>query len=242
MGICGSRNKNEVIIPKKNFVKDEMSELSHKLSNLKTEKTTSIHKKIKKEPTMSNLSNYQKQSKNSTKSPNHKKIIFELQNKSPEHKKILFDSPILSSKRKKLRLNNINLNTLIQRRTKMRNLKELSEYTNLKSDRSSNINDNNNDSEKEIKLIKQIIPFSPVKDYQRRKRKSISLVQKSKIGSKLLKEELKIEVTNQSLVEEQSGNPYKKYKIIEKTGDGAYGSVYSAINIITGAKIAMKKY
>jgi len=90
----------------------------------------------------------------------------------------------------------MNLNTLIQRRTKMRNLKELSEYTNLKSDRSSNINDNNNDSEKEIKLIKQIIPFSPVKDYQRRKRKSISLVQKSKIGSKLLKEELKIEVTN----------------------------------------------
>ena len=241
MGICGSRNKNEVIIPKKNFVKDEMSELSHKLSNLKTEKTTSIHKKIKKEPTMSNISIYQKQSKNSTKSPNHKKIIFDLQNKSPEHKKILFDSPILSSKRKKLRLNNINLNTLIQRRTKMRNLKELSEYTNLKSDRSSNINDNNNESEKEIKLIKQIIPFSPVKDYQRRKRKSISLVQKSKIGSKLLKEELKIEVTNQSLVEEQSGNPYKKYKIIEKTGDGAYGSVYSAINIITGAKIAMKK-
>ena len=188
MGICGSRNKNEVIIPKKNFVKDEMSELSHKLSNLKTEKTTSIHKKIKKEPTMSNISIYQKQSKNSTKSPNHKKIIFDLQNKSPEHKKIIFDSPVLSSKRKKLRLNNINLNTLIQRRTKMRNLKEFSEYTNLKSDRSSSIN--KQESNQQMKAKIQIIPFSPVKDYQRRKRKSISLVQKSKIGSKLLKEEI----------------------------------------------------
>ena len=27
MGICGSRDRNEVIIPKKNFMKDEMSEL-----------------------------------------------------------------------------------------------------------------------------------------------------------------------------------------------------------------------
>ena len=253
MGICGSRDRNEVIIPKKNFMKDEMSELSHKISNIKTEKTTSIHKKIKKEPSMSNLSNYQKQSKNSTKSPNHKKIIFDnqnkspehkkitfdIRNKSPEHKKIIFDSPEQSPEKRKLRLKNMNLNTLIQRRTKMRNLKEFSEYTNLKSDRSSSIN--KQESNQQMKTKNQIIPFSPVKDYQRRKRKSISLVQKSKIGSKLLKEELKIEVTNQSLVEEQSGNPYKKYKIIEKTGDGAYGSVYSAINIITGAKIAMKK-
>ena len=148
MGICGSRDRNEVIIPKKNFMKDEMSELSRKISNIKTEKTTSIHKKIKKEPSNSNLSNYQKQSKYSTKSPNHKKIIFDnqnkspehkkitfdIQNKSPEHKKIIFDSPEQSPERKKLRLKNMNLNTLIQRRTKMRNLKEFSEYTNLKSD------------------------------------------------------------------------------------------------------------
>ena len=156
MGICGSRDKNEVIIPKKNFIKDEMSEISHKLSNLKTEKTTSIHKKIKKEPSMSNLSNYQKQSKYSTKSPNHKKILFDIQNKSPEHKKIIFESPEQSPERKKLRLNNVNLNTLIQRRTKMRNLKDFSENTNLKSDRSSSIK--KKESNQQIKTIKPIIP------------------------------------------------------------------------------------
>ena len=168
MGICGSRDRNEVIIPKKNFMKDEMSELSHKISNIKTEKTTSIHKKIKKEPSMSNLSNYQKQSKNSTKSPNHKKIIFDnqnkspehkkitfdIRNKSPEHKKIIFDSPEQSPEKRKLRLKNMNLNTLIQRRTKMRNLKEFSEYTNLKSDRSSSIN--KQESNQQMKTKNQI--------------------------------------------------------------------------------------
>ena len=63
----------------------------------------------------------------------------------------------------------MNLNTLIQRRTKMRNLKEFSEYTNLKSDRSSSIN--KQESNQQMKAKIQIIPFSPVKDYQRRRKK-----------------------------------------------------------------------
>ena len=109
----------------------------------------------------------------------------------------------------------------------MRNIRETNSLNHHKSDKALRNN--------------IIIQNSKSQNFQRRKRKSISLVQKSKFGSKLIKEELKLEITNQTLVEEQSGNPYQKYKIINKTGDGAYGSVFFAINIHTGMKIAMKK-
>ena len=218
MGICGSKDRTEIIIPTK--YKEENSEISNKNTFRKTEKTTSIPKKIRKEPTNSNLSNYQK----SKISPKNNKNLFE----SPRtnHRKIIFESP----DRNKINNRNpkTNLGTIIIKRTKMRNLKSINEKYILNTNRSSNTKEDN-------------LLLSPVVKYKRRNRKSISLVEKSKLGSQIIKEELKLKVTNQSLVDEQLGNPYEKYKIINKTGDGAYGSVYTAINTLNGNKIAMKK-
>ena len=78
-------------------------------------------------------------------------------------------------------------------------------------------------------------------NYQRRKIRSLSLIQKKKMGSQIFKEELKLKVTINTLIEENNCAPTKKYKIISKLGDGSYGVVYLAVNIITKQNIAMKK-
>ena len=79
------------------------------------------------------------------------------------------------------------------------------------------------------------------KNFKRRNKKSTTLVEKSRLGHNLFKEELKLCVSNQTLIEEQTGDPSLRYKVLNKLGDGSYGTVYSAINILTGSKIAMKK-
>ena len=80
-----------------------------------------------------------------------------------------------------------------------------------------------------------------INNYQRRKIRSLSLIQKKKMGSQIFKEELKLKVTINTLIEENNCAPTKKYKIISKLGDGSYGVVYLAVNIITKQNIAMKK-
>ena len=55
------------------------------------------------------------------------------------------------------------------------------------------------------------------------------------------KEEMKLNVKTQTLIEEQKGDPSKKYKIVKRLGDGSYGTVFSVVNIQTGATVAMKK-
>jgi calcium-dependent protein kinase len=77
--------------------------------------------------------------------------------------------------------------------------------------------------------------------YKRRNKKSTTLVEKSRLGYNLFKEELKLVVSNQTIIDEQTGDPTLKYKVLNKLGDGSYGTVFSAINILTGTKIAMKR-
>ena len=77
--------------------------------------------------------------------------------------------------------------------------------------------------------------------FQRKGHRSISLIEKNKLGSQIFKEELKLKVTINTLVEETSGLPTSKYKVISKLGEGSYGTVYLAINIMTKAKVSMKK-
>ena len=78
------------------------------------------------------------------------------------------------------------------------------------------------------------------KKYQRRNKKSTTLVEKSRLESKF-QEEMKICVLNQTLIEEQRGDPSKKYKVLKRLGDGSYGTVFSVINNQTGLSAAMKK-
>ena len=61
------------------------------------------------------------------------------------------------------------------------------------------------------------------------------------MGSQVFKEELKLKVLLNTIIEENSGLPAQKYKVISKLGDGSYGTVYLAVNIITKQNIAMKK-
>lgn len=81
---------------------------------------------------------------------------------------------------------------------------------------------------------------SPIK-FQRRNKKSTTLVEKSKLGDHIFKEELKLCVNTQALVEESGGDPTKKYNIISKLGDGSYGTVFLAVNSLTKSKVAIKK-
>ena len=77
--------------------------------------------------------------------------------------------------------------------------------------------------------------------FQRKDKRTISLVEKSKMGSQIHKEELRLSVTNSLFVNEVKGLPNKKYKIISKIGTGAYGTVFLAENLLTKANVAMKK-
>ncbi len=61
------------------------------------------------------------------------------------------------------------------------------------------------------------------------------------MGSQVFKEELKLKVLLNTIIEENSGLPAQKYKVISKLGDGSYGTVYLAVNIMTKQNIAMKK-
>lgn len=77
--------------------------------------------------------------------------------------------------------------------------------------------------------------------FKRKENRSISLVEKNNIGNKIFKEELKLKVTTQTLVEETKGLPTMKYKVLSKLGDGSYGTVYLAINQTTKSQVAMKR-
>ena len=77
--------------------------------------------------------------------------------------------------------------------------------------------------------------------FQRRNNRSISLVQKKKLGSQIFKDELKIKVSINNLVNEIQGLPTMKYKVTNKIGEGSYGAVYLAFNIYTKQKVAIKR-
>ena len=77
--------------------------------------------------------------------------------------------------------------------------------------------------------------------FKRKGNRSISLIEKNRLGSKLFKAELRLKVSTQTLVEETNGLPNNKYQVIKQLGDGSYGTVFLAQNLITGLKVALKK-
>ena len=103
--------------------------------------------------------------------------------------------------------------------------------------------------ENRLKEIQDAQKLESIKEVQspkdakfvRKGNRSISLIEKSKLGSQIFKEELKLKVTINTLIEETNGLPTMKYKVVQRLGDGAYGTVYLAINLMTKAKVAMKK-
>jgi calcium-dependent protein kinase len=114
-------------------------------------------------------------------------------------------------------------------RLKTNKLHEIKKVIFEKSERSQTPNNDNKDKEKDKN-----------DKFKRRSKKSTTLVEKSRMESKF-KEEMKLNVKTQTLIEEQKGDPSKKYKVVKRLGDGSYGTVFSVVNIQTGATVAMKK-
>ena len=75
---------------------------------------------------------------------------------------------------------------------------------------------------------------------QRRRRKSTTLMENSKILNQLFLAEMSVPVSQEILVQQQKGKPSQKYIRGKKIGKGTFGSVYESKNIIFNNKVAMK--
>jgi calcium-dependent protein kinase len=177
------------------------------------------------------------------------------ENKGPRNRMIKFSDDLMSSKIE-------NENNAFQRKQSNKRktvgvsnykIKELNEkiagivIKNVKDDELENIkNEKEKESETENEIKDSLdniekTTIEPNKKFQRRENRSISLIEKKKMGSQIFKDELKLRVQLNTLIEENKCLPTKKYKVINKLGDGAYGTVYLANNLMTKQKVAMKK-
>ena len=146
-------------------------------------------------------------------SVNKPSFLYEQERKKKEFKKTIeFNSQILEKTKSPSKFNK----NKIHRR--------------IKSTDKTNIIENDLEKEKENE-----------KKFERKGKRSISLIQKNKIATSLFKEELKLKITTNSLIEENSGLPNLKYKVISKIGEGCYGTVFLAMNLITKQNVAIKK-
>ena len=92
---------------------------------------------------------------------------------------------------------------------------------------------------KEPKELKNDV-FGIKDKFIRKTKKSTTLVEKSKLSEKLFKAEMSLTVKQDILVNEEKGNPSKKYKPKKMLGSGSFGSVYEAKNTLFGNTVAMK--
>ena len=76
--------------------------------------------------------------------------------------------------------------------------------------------------------------------FARRKKKSTTLMENKNVINQLRKIQMSIPLFQESLVQQQKGNPSDKYIIGRKIGAGSYGTVYEATNIVFKSKVAMK--
>ena len=78
-------------------------------------------------------------------------------------------------------------------------------------------------------------------NFQRGKRKSLTLIEKMKFGDTLFKDEVSLKLSNQTLIEETEGIPNKKYKVISKIGNGSYGTLFLVNNSQLNTMAVLKR-
>ena len=78
------------------------------------------------------------------------------------------------------------------------------------------------------------------KKFVRKGQRSTTLIEKSKLGQKLIAAEMNVQVKQETLIIQEKGNPSKKYKPTKILGSGSFGSVYEAKNTIFQNTVAMK--
>ena len=76
--------------------------------------------------------------------------------------------------------------------------------------------------------------------FKRKKKKSTTLMENTKVIKQLFNVEMSIPISPTLLIMEQKGNPSENYTRGEKIGDGSFGSVYKAKNILFNSTVAMK--
>ena len=110
------------------------------------------------------------------------------------------------------------------------------------SEHESNISPEKKKEKKKVVLLDSNQPKNVHDEkFERRRGRSISLVEKKKFGSQVFKDELKIKVNINALINETQGLPTMKYKVTNKIGEGSYGAVYLAFNLYTKQKVAIKR-
>ena len=145
---------------------------------------------------------------------------------------------------------------IIRKRSKLNSTKHLEHNLHINNDDNSNLNDSMEFPFKEECIPQPIFDFDSTcnqstydKDTNNDAKKqfkgrtynrSISLIEKQRLSSLLYKDEMRLRVKTQALVDATQGLPNEKYKVIKKIGDGTFGTVYLAENTITNLKVALK--
>ena len=148
---------------------------------------------------------------------------------------------------------NISINNIQQNIIRKSTEDEIENIINKGEEKSTDINSKNQDNNSErlsiihkktksvfnnLNLGKDSNEIKP--NYQRKRRKSTTLMENSNFLKQLFLEEMKIPINQELLVQEQKGNPNEKYLLGNKIGKGTFGTVYEAKNLIFGSKVAMK--
>ena len=79
-----------------------------------------------------------------------------------------------------------------------------------------------------------------VKKFIRKAKRSTTIVDRSKISQQMCLAEMNLIVSNESLVMHQKGKPTERYRRGKLIGNGSFGSVYEAKNLIFNNLVAMK--
>ena len=224
MGICsGSASPGIEVVPNKytinveNEGKKQINPITLKKNNNTIQANTNSTNNIKINKIEEPIKNENQQ----IEEKKNGKVMFNIQSsqnlmnaKSRSNRQIADLSDIVERKKERLKTNKLH---------------DIKKVIFEKSERSQTPNNDNKDKEKDKN-----------DKFKRRSKKSTTLVEKSRMESKF-REEMKLNVKTQTLIEEQRGDPSKKYKVVKRLGDGSYGTVFSVINIQTGATVAMKK-
>ncbi len=226
MGICGGSSSPGIAVVSNKYTinveNDEKKQIKNE-TNTKTTNQNNTNKLIQVNSTSSNNKNEeiikkQESTKEEKKDKKANKLTFKV------HSSQNLDE-IKSKSNKQLNdLSDLNKKKENKKQNKLNDIKKVMFE---KTERNTTPNVDKNDKEKNEK-------------FKRRSKKSTTLVEKSRMESKF-KEEMKLNVKTQTLIEEQKGDPSKKYKVVKRLGDGSYGTVFSVVNIQTGATVAMKK-
>ena len=222
MGICSGSSSSISIVPNKYTINVEEDNKKDKTNSIpqpqllkKTNNTiqANTNSTINKNDEIMKKESQKEEKVNGTK---NNKIMFKIQS-----------SQNLMNAKSRSNRNLSDLNEIIDRKKEKRKTNKLNDIKKVIFEKSERSLTPNAEKEKNEK-------------FKRRNKKSTTLVEKSRMESKF-REEMKINVKTQTLIEEQKGDPSKKYKVVKRLGEGSYGTVFSVVNTQTNVTVAMKK-